>query len=57
MSSRHGLTVDEALARVMEAERISDEAERREEIRRILDKVRTLGYYAGAEDYYDGVQT
>jgi hypothetical protein len=50
MSSRFGLTVDEALARTIEAERISDEAERRKEIRRILDRVRSLGYYDGIEE-------
>jgi hypothetical protein len=34
----------------MVAGRITDEAERRREIRRILDQVRSLGYYDGGED-------
>lgn len=50
MSSRHGLTVDEALARIMEAERIDNELERRQAIRKILNDVRSLGYWDGGED-------
>lgn len=50
MTSRYGLTVDQALAQIMAAERITDEAERRSEIRKILSSVRQLGYYDGSED-------
>jgi hypothetical protein len=48
--SRYGLTVDEALARVMVAECIPDEAERRREIREILHEVRSLAYHEGSEE-------
>jgi hypothetical protein len=50
MSSVFGLTVDEALAQIMVAERIENEAERRAEIRKILTEVRSLGYHKGTED-------
>jgi hypothetical protein len=55
MTSIHGLTPDEALAQVMILSRIEDEAERRSEIRKVLDKVRGLGYHDGyAEGFGDG---
>lgn len=50
MSSRFGLTVDEALAQIMTAERITDEQERRQEYRKILNKVNSLGYHNGGDD-------
>lgn len=50
MTSRYGLTVDEALARLMAAERIADESERRKEYRKILSAVRQLGYHDGGDD-------
>jgi ribosomal protein S3 len=50
MSSRYGLTVDEALAQLMVAERIENEQERRAEFRRILNKVHSLSYHLGGED-------
>jgi hypothetical protein len=53
MSSRYGLTVDEALARVMEVERISDEAERRVEYCKILSNVASLSYHNGGEAEWD----
>jgi hypothetical protein len=50
MTSHYGLTPDQALARVMLAERIPDEAERRAEYRKILHDVRLLGYHDGSEE-------
>lgn len=50
MSSRFGLTVDEALAQVESARRITDEEERRRVISKILNDVRLLGYHDGGED-------
>ncbi len=49
MSSRYGLTVDEAVPLLMLAARIDDETERRQEFRRIASQLRTLGYLDGAE--------
>jgi hypothetical protein len=46
VTSRYGLTVD----RIVTAERITDEAERRREYRRILEKVRSLAYKDGGDD-------
>lgn len=50
MSSRYGLTPDEALAQIMVAERIADEQERRAEYRRILNDVRYLAYKDGGDE-------
>ena len=51
VASSHGLTVDEALARIMEVDRLlGDVAERRKEYRKILTDVRRLGYHDGGED-------
>lgn len=47
VSSPFGLTVDEGLARVMEAQRIAPEPTRRAEIRKILEKVRLLAFHEG----------
>ena len=52
MTSRYGLTVDQGVARIMEVERIPDEAERRKEYRKILRDVRQLGYHDGGEEEF-----
>jgi hypothetical protein len=49
-SSRFGLTVDEALAHLMTAEQISDNQERRQQYRKILNRVRSLAYHDGGDD-------
>ena len=46
----YGLTVDQAVALLMVAERITDEKERRAEFRKILNKVRSLAYRDGGDD-------
>jgi hypothetical protein len=53
MTTTYGLTVDQALARLMVAERITDEAERRREYRKILNDVRSHGYHEGSDDGYE----
>jgi len=50
MSSRYGMTVDQALARIMELPPSMPDQERRAEIRRILGKVRSLAYTDGGDD-------
>jgi hypothetical protein len=45
-----GLTVDQALPQIMVAERIPDEAERRKEIRKILNEVHRYSYSLGGEE-------
>lgn len=50
MASQFGLTVDQALAQLMTAERIADEQERRREYRKILRQVQSLGYHDGGDD-------
>jgi hypothetical protein len=50
MAVNYGLTVDQGVARLMLAERITDEAERRAEYRKILGGVRALGYGDGGEE-------
>jgi hypothetical protein len=50
MSSRYGLTEDQALAQIMELDDMIDKDERRRSIYRILAKVRSLGYHDGSED-------
>jgi hypothetical protein len=50
MTSQRGLTVSQALPRIMEIERIPDEAERRREYRSLLARVRSLGYHDGSEE-------
>ena len=46
----YGLTVDQAVALLMVAARITDENERRAEFRSILNKVRSLAYRDGGDD-------
>lgn len=50
MTSRYGLTVDQAMARLKEAERITDEFLRLTEYQKILNGVRSLGYHDGSEE-------
>lgn len=50
MTSRYGLTVDQALARIMELDRMLDQEDRRVQIRAILGQVRSLAYHDGGED-------
>lgn len=50
MASQFGLTVDDALERLLAAERIKDDAERRREYWKILGDVRLLGYHDGSEE-------
>ena len=47
------MTVDQGLARLMEAEKIIDEAERRKVYRSILNDVRSGGYQKGGDDAVD----
>ena len=48
-----GLTVDQALAQVMLLFRVQDAAERRSEIRKVLEQVRSSGYAAGHSDGWE----
>ena len=50
MTSNFGLTVEQALARLMEAGRITDDRERREEYRKILNGVHSLSYHEGFKE-------
>jgi hypothetical protein len=53
-----GLTVAQGLAQVMLLERIQDDAERRAEIRKVLEQVRSSGYAAGhSEGFEEGTDS
>ena len=50
MSSSYGLTVSQALTRIMTAERIRNEQDRRAEYRKILGEVARLAYRDGSDE-------
>lgn len=52
MTSKYGLTPDQALARIMELDKQRDmpEVDRRRAYRSILTKVQSLAYHEGSEE-------
>jgi hypothetical protein len=50
MMAREKMTIDKALARIMEAGRIADEAERRSEIRKVLQNMDQDSWSRGSDD-------